>query len=89
MNMTPEMWVALISSAASIITVVITTRNGNREISHKLETNQAITDTKLQLITDEVRTFGETTRRMPAVEQKLDDTVRRVDALERTVSNAK
>jgi hypothetical protein len=56
--MTAEIAVAAISGLASIFAVIITTKSGNKEITHKIETNQAVTDTKLQILTDEVRTHN-------------------------------
>ena len=57
--MTPEIIIALIGSAASIVTVIITNKSSNKEIAHRLETSQAVTDTKLQALTDEVRSHNE------------------------------
>ena len=37
MSITPEIIIALIGSAASIVTVIITTKSGNKEITHQLE----------------------------------------------------
>lgn len=87
--MTPEIIIALIGSAASIIAVVITTRAGNKEITHKLETNQAVTDTKLQALTEEVRSHNEFAKRMPVVEEQIKVINHRIDDLERSERNGK
>ena len=87
--MSPEIVVAIISSIASIATVVITTRSGNKDISHKLETNQAVTDTKLQALTDEVRSHNEFAKRMPVVEEQIKVINHRIDDLERSERNGK
>jgi hypothetical protein len=87
MNLTPEIIVALITGAASIIAVVITTKSGNKEITHKLETNQAVTDTKLQALTDEVRQHNEFANRMPVVEEQIKVINHRIDDLERSERN--
>lgn len=82
-----EIWipviVAVVTGAASIAAVVITNRAGNREITHKLETNQAVTDTKLQALTDEVRSHNEFARRMPVVEEQIKVINHRIDDLEK------
>lgn len=82
-----EAWVsviaAIVTGIASIAAVVITTRAGNREITHKLETNQAVTDTKLQTLTDEVRSHNEFARRMPVVEEQIKVINHRIDDLEK------
>lgn len=82
--MTPEIIVAVITGVASIVAVVITTRSGNKEITHKLETNQAVTDTKLQALTDEVRQHNEFAKRMPVVEEQIKVINHRIDDLERS-----
>lgn len=84
MTITPEIIVAIITGLASIVTVVITTRSGNREITHKLETNQAVTDTKIQTLTDEVRSHNEFARRMPVVEEQIKVINHRIEDLERS-----
>lgn len=85
--MTPEIIVAVITGIASITAVVITTRSGNKEITHKLETNQAVTDTKLQTLTDEVRQHNEFAKRMPVVEEQIKVINHRIDDLERSERN--
>lgn len=82
--MTPEIIVAVITGIASITAVVITTKSGNKEITHKLETNQAVTDTKLQALTDEVRQHNEFAKRMPVVEEQIKVINHRIDDLERS-----
>ena len=47
--------VGLISAAAAIISNVILSGKNGREIDHKLETHQAVTDAKLEELTREVR----------------------------------
>ena len=76
--------VAIITGAASVIAVVLTNRANNREITHKLETNQAVTDTKLQTLTDEVRSHNEFARRMPVVEEQIKVINHRIEDLERS-----
>lgn len=85
--MTPEIIVAVITGLASITAVVITTKSGNKEITHKLETNQAVTDTKLQALTDEVRQHNEFAKRMPVVEEQIKVINHRIDDLERSERN--
>lgn len=77
-----QVLIAIIGAAASVAAVVITNRASNREITHKLETNQAVTDTKLQALTDEVRSHNEFARRMPVVEEQIKVINHRIDDLE-------
>ena len=87
--MTPEIIIALIGSAASIVTVIITTKFGNKEITHQLETHQAVTDTKLQTLTDEVRSHNNFAKRMPVVEEQIKVINHRLEDLERSERNGK
>ena len=75
--------VALIGAISSVVAVIITNKSSNREITHKLETNQAVTDTKLQALTDEVRQHNEFARRMPVVEEQIKVINHRIDDLEK------
>ena len=43
----------------------------NTEIQHKLETQQAVTDTKLDELTREVREHNGFAKRMPVVEEQI------------------
>lgn len=78
--------VALISAASTIITVVITTRASNREIAHKLETSQAVTETKLQNLTDEVRQHNGFAQRIPVIEEQIRQLTNRTERLEKEVA---
>ena len=44
---------------------------------------QAVTETKLEELTREVREHNNFARRMPALEQKIEDMSRRIENLER------
>lgn len=75
--------IAVIGLVSTVTAVIITNRASNREITHKLETNQAVTDTKLQVLTDEVRSHNEFARRMPVVEEQIKVINHRIEDLER------
>ena len=81
--MPTEIIVAVITGIATIIAVIVTAKSNNREITHKLETNQAVTDTKIETLTAEVRSHNEFARRMPVVEEQIKTIDRRVNDLER------
>ena len=74
--------VACISGVLSIIGVIITNLSGNRKIEHKLETAQAVTDTKIERLTEEVRKHNSFAERIPVLENELRNCERRVDKLE-------
>ena len=73
--------VALITGAAAIISNVVTSNRASREMDHKLETHQAVTDTKLEELTREVRKHNNFAERMPVVEQEIKDIIKTVDKL--------
>ena len=64
--------------AGIIVTAVLNARN----TTAKLEKSQAITDTKLDELTREVREHNNFARRMPVVEEKLKGIDHRLDNLE-------
>ena len=86
-------YIALITAGASIVVeilvlvgVVYSNKKSSERISvdvqHKLETQQAVTDTKLDELTREVREHNGFARRMPAVEEQIKGINRRLNRLE-------
>lgn len=73
---------ALIAAAASIVSNIILSRRSAAEIDHKIEIRQAVTDTKLEELTREVREHNNFARRMPVVEQEIKDITKTVDKLQ-------
>lgn len=79
---------ALIAAGSSIIVgiltligVIITNSKSNRDIQHNLEVSQAVTDTKIESLTTEVREHNNFAKRMPLVEQEIKDLKKAVDEL--------
>lgn len=64
-------WVSIISGVLTLAGVILTNTKSNREIEHKLEVSQAITDTKLENLTHEVRGLTNTALRIPVIEQRV------------------
>lgn len=87
--MNTEIIVACISAVATVGGVVITNRIANREIQHQLETHQAVTDTKLDNLTAEVKEHNNFARRMPVVEEQIKVINHRLEDLEREKQNSK
>ena len=75
--------VALITGGLSLLGVIITSRKSTRDMEHKLELRQAVTDTKIEELTREVRAHNNFAQRMPVVEQEIKDVVKRVDTLQK------
>lgn len=74
--------VAIITGGAAIITNIITSRNASKDMQHKLETHQAVTDTKIEELTREVREHNNFARRMPVVEEQIKVANHRIEDLE-------
>jgi predicted metal-dependent hydrolase len=79
--------VSVITAIATIITVIINTKASNKEIQHKIETQQAVFETKLESLTTEVREHNNYARRMPVVEEQIRVINHRLTDLERKNEN--
>lgn len=84
-----EILVALIGAGASILASIITVigvfaklKQSNNDLIHRLETTQAVTDTKIEELTREVRDHNGFARRMPVVEEQIRVANHRIDDLE-------
>jgi hypothetical protein len=78
--MNNEITIAVISAGASILASIITLigvlsnqKQANNKIIHQFETTQAINSTKIEELTREVREHNNFARRMPVVEEKIED----------------
>ena len=79
--------VALITGGLSLIGVIITSRSSGQKVQQQLETAQAVTDTKIDELTREVREHNNFARRMPVLEEKIKVANHRIDDLERRKGN--
>ena len=70
--------VALIALLGTVITNLAT----SRKTENNIRTNQAVTDTKLDELTREVREHNNFARRMPVVEEQIKVINHRIDDLE-------
>lgn len=74
--------VAVITGGLSLIGTVITIIATNQKTNNALQTAQAVTDTKIDELTREVREHNNFARRMPVVEQQIKNIEKRLDDLE-------
>lgn len=74
--------VALIVGGLSLLGVILTNASSNKKVTNKIETVQAVTDTKIEELTREVREHNNFARRVPVVEEQIADINRRLDGLE-------
>lgn len=77
-----EIVIALITALGSIIAVILTNKSANDKMMHSLNTNQAVTDTRIEELTREVRAHNRFAERMPVVEEQIKVINHRIDDLE-------
>ena len=63
--------VALITGGLALVGVIISNVSSNRRVEASLEKSQAVTDTKIEELTREVREHNNFARRMPVVELEI------------------
>ena len=78
-----EIVIALITSVCGVIGVVITSFKTGSKLQQQLQISQAITDTKIEELTREVREHNNFARRMPVVEEQIKVANHRIEDLER------
>ena len=69
--MVTEIIVALITGGLALVGVVISSRATLSKIQQQILINQAVTDTKLEELTREVREHNNFAKRMPVVEREI------------------
>lgn len=80
--MTNEIVVALITGGLSFLGVVLTNMSANRKMQSELRTQQAVTDTKIEELTREVRAHNDFAHRVPVLENKVSVADHRIQDLE-------
>ncbi len=73
---------AFITGALALIGVVITNSASNRQMQHKLDIAQAVTNEKISELTREVREHNNFARRVPVMEEKIKVINNRIKDLE-------
>lgn len=74
--------IALITGGLSLIGIILTNLSSHKKIENEIKTSQAVTDTKLDELTREVREHNNFARRMPVVEEQIKVINHRVSDLE-------
>lgn len=70
--------VAIITGGLALVGVIITNVQSNHRIENQLIASQAVTDVKIQNLTDEVRKHNSFGDRITTLEVKIDSLERRV-----------
>ena len=78
--------VALITGGLSLIGVILTVNASSKKTDQALKIGQAVTDTKIEELTREVREHNNFARRMPVVEEQIKVINHRIEDLEKGVS---
>lgn len=74
---------ALITGGLSLVGVVISNLAAGRRTEQSIRVSQAVTDTKLEALTEEVREHNGFAKRMPVVEEQIRVINHRIADLER------
>ena len=77
--------VAIISGVFTLIGTIITVIVGMSKANKNIEIVQAVTNTKLDALTEEVKKHNNFAQRMPVVEANIEALARRVDTIETRV----
>ena len=80
--MTEGIIVALISGGLTLLGVVLSNFAAGQKTQERIETSQAVTDTKIEELTREVREHNNFARRMPVVEEQVKVINHRLSDLE-------
>jgi hypothetical protein len=81
--MSEAILVAIITGGLSLIGVVFSNMSSNKKIETALTTQQAVTDTKLEELTREVRAHNNFAQRVPVLEEQMKVANHRIEDLER------
>ena len=74
---------AIITGALSLMGSLIAMINGNKKITQEMKIAQAVTDTKLDELTREVREHNNFAQRVPVIEEQIRVANHRIEDLER------
>ena len=77
--------VAIITGGLTLLGKIISNISSNKKIETNLKIQQAVTDTKIEALTSEVREHNNFAKRMPVVEEQIKVINHRIDDLERKV----
>ena len=83
--------IALITAGLGLVGVMITNYFNNKSLSdkvtHQMEDAQAVTDTKIEELTREVRMHNNFAQKIPVLEEKMSVANHRIEDLERHEEN--
>ena len=77
-----EIIVAVITGGLMLIGVILTNKSTENKIQQQIITNQAVTDTKIEELTREVREHNNFAKRMPVVENEIEHIEKEIHELQ-------
>jgi Tfp pilus assembly protein PilO len=80
---------AIITGVLALVGVIITNISSNKTIENKLSIAQAVTDTKLDNLTDEVKKHNNFAVEIPVMKEQIKSMDRRLNDLERSNNDNK
>lgn len=80
---------SVITGVLALAGVIVSNIASNRKIEAELSKAQAVTDTKLEELTREVREHNSFALRIPVMEQQIKDHARRLEMVERRTDDGK
>lgn len=80
---------SIITGGLALVGVILSNLASNRKIEAELSKAQAVTDTKLEELTREVREHNSFALRIPVMEQQIKDHARRLEMVERRTDDGK
>lgn len=81
--MSESVIVAIITGVISLVGTVLTVWASSTKTQNQLKIQQAVTDQKIENLTQEVRDHNNFARRMPVVEEQIKVINRRLEDIER------
>ena len=80
--------VALITGGCSVVGTIITTLTTSRRTEQRMATAQAVTDTKIEELTREVREHNNFAKRVPVLEEQIKVANHRIADIEEASKSA-
>lgn len=78
---------ALITGGLSVVGVVITNFAANRKMQYEIKQHQAVTETKIEELTREVREHNNFAHRVPVLENKVKVADHRLNNIEKELKS--
>lgn len=73
---------SIIVGVLALVGVIVTNISNNHKVNHKVEKSQAVTETKIEELTREVRLHNNFAARVPVLEEKIKVINHRIEDLE-------